>query len=853
MRCPSKFAPAFTMKRSKTFRSRTCLIFIALAVFAARAYSRPPTQDLKGEVVGAKDLPIAGAICTLRGPGLPEAGIAVVTGEKGGFNYPGLPPGQYDLACTAVDHLPVLQKALEITADTAPTLRIALPDAEKLKQTIEVHETATAIPPESAPSGRISSPQLLSLPLVEQEFKASLPLVPGVVRTPDGKINVKGAVENQGMLLVDSMEMVDPVTGSYSIDMPLDAVESVSVFKTPYRADFGHFSGGLTSVTTKPPSNQWHLELNDLIPTPRIETGQIVGLADNSHRLRFTGPLLRDRLSMGESFAYVMNQIPVRGLPWPHNQTKKQGFNSFTDFQYIFSPQHLTTVNVHLFPLRRQYANINSLTPQTASSDYGQRGVSIGVTDRYLFASGGVLTSLAQYMDFSSYGHGQGIAAMQVTPEGWGGNFFNAFTRTSNQGEAQETFQYPHKTWHGQHELKIGGDGVFRTFRGTSQSSPVNILRADGSLAETIDFTGAGLLGATDSEVGVFAQDHWSLNDHLAVDLGLRFSGQSLGKKAALAPRVGIVFAPGANGKTILRGGIGVFYDRSPLLANSFTDNPNRVLTLFDAEENPLGPPVMLQNAYARYNGQQFQILPPGSDLGSTPFNLTWNVEANRELLPHVVMRLDYLASQTYDQFIVGPEQVPGTSPQLLLTNHGGSNYGEFEATVRVRPRESADINISYVHSQARGDLNTLSTVFVPFEEPVIRTNFYADLPSNVPDRLVAWGVFKIPWKITASPVLDLHTGFPYSAVDDLQNYVGQPDSLRFPTLLSLDMKLSKDFRLSFIPWLKTHKFRGALGLYNITNHLNPRDVYNNVTSPNYGHFAGPQHFSIATFLDLVY
>jgi hypothetical protein len=187
------------------------------------------------------------------------------------------------------------------------------------------------------------------------------------------------------------------------------------------------------------------------------------------------------------------------------------------------------------------------------------------------------------------------------------------------------------------------------------------------------------------------------------------------------------------------------------------------------------------------------------------------------------------------------------------MSNNGGSRYHEFESTVRLRPSDRADLNISYVHSLARGDLNALSQVFVPFEQPIIRPGVYADLPSNVPDRLVTWGRFKIPWKITASPVLDWHTGFPYSAVDQLQNYVGQPNGHRFPTLMAIDLKLSKDFRIPFLPWLRNHRIRGALAVYNLTNHTNPRDVYNNVTSPNFGHFVGLQHRMFDTDLDVIY
>ena len=187
------------------------------------------------------------------------------------------------------------------------------------------------------------------------------------------------------------------------------------------------------------------------------------------------------------------------------------------------------------------------------------------------------------------------------------------------------------------------------------------------------------------------------------------------------------------------------------------------------------------------------------------------------------------------------------------MTNTGGSRYQEFESTVRYRTSKYADMNFSYVHSSARGDLNILSQVYVPFEEPVIRPNFFSALNSDVPDRFLTWGQFQLPWKITASPVLDVHTGYPYSAVDVLQNYVGQPNSLRLPTFLSFDLKLSKDFRIPFLPWVRNHTLRGAVGIYNVTNHLNPRDVYNNVTSPYFGHFAGPQHRTFEPFLDLEY
>ncbi len=829
------------------------LLVVLNAPLLARG-APPETQVLRGEVVDQKNAPIAGAVCTLAGPTLPEQGRPVTTGERGNFEFTGLIPGSYQLTCAAVGYEPVGQNDIPVTETQAPTLQVTLPAEVIVRQKVEVTAQAPKATMETAaPPAIISSQQLRSLPLVQQRFKAALPLVPGVVRTPDGRIAIKGAIENQGTLLVDSAETVDPVTGSFSIDVPIDAVESVDVFKSAYQAEYGRFSGGLTTVQTKAPSNRWDFELNDFIPTPRIRSGQVVGIQDDTPRIYFTGPLWRDKLTFSESFMYVFSRQPVRGLAWPNNETRKQGFDSFTDFFFVFSPQHLASFNVKVFPERRQFDNINSLIPQTASSDYGQSGYSLGAHDHYLFTGGGILTTLVQFTQFDSYSHGQGSQDMLVTPNGWLGNFFNAWTRSSTQQQVQQSYQFARKEWHGRHGFKVGGDIVHRSYTGTSLSHPAQLLRADGSLAGQIDFAPAGQLGTQDTELAGFVGDHWAFNDHLALDYGLRLSGQTLGESAAISPRSGFVFSPGQRGRTIFRGGVGVFYDRLPLLAGDFTQNPTRQVTLFDTQGAPLGPPIVYRNLYAKFDEKGNETVPSGQELGSTPYNVTWNAEFDQELRPNVIARISYLSSRTHNEFTVDPQILSPNDAVLLLSNRGGSRYHELEATLRVRPSEKANINISYVNSRARGDLNTLSSVYVPYEGPVIRPNSIATLPTNVPHRLVAWGRFKVPWKVTVSPLLDWHSGFPYSTFDVLQNYVGSPNSRRFPAFLSLDLQVTKDSRIPLLPWVRNHTVRSSIRAYNLTNHGNFRDVYNNVASPLFGDYAGIQHRFFALGVDIVY
>jgi hypothetical protein len=441
---------------------------------------------------------------------------------------------------------------------------------------------------------------------------------------------------------------------------------------------------------------------------------------------------------------------------------------------------------------------------------------------------------------------------LQITPTGWEGNFFNLWTRSSSQQEAQESYLFPRKHWLGQHDFKVGGDVVHRLYNGTSVSHPVQLLRADHSLAEEIDFGPAGLLATSDTEFAGYAGDHWNFNDHISIDYGLRLSGQTLGAPIAISPRGGFVFSPGRKGRTIFRGGAGVFYDRLPLLAGDFTQNPTRQVTLFDTNGVAIAPTVVYSPFYEEFapNGK---IVPSGTQLGSTPYNITWNTEVDQEIRPDIIARVSYLASRTFNEFTVNPEVLSPTSGLLLLSNLGGSRYREFEATLRVRPSDKADFNISYVNSLARGDLNTMAAVYVPYEQPVIEPNLFGTLPTNVPDRVVTWGRFKLPRKFIISPLLDWHSGFPFSTFDDLQQYVGSPNSRRFPAFLSLDMRGSEDFRVPFIPWVSRHMLRGSLSIFNVTNHGNYRDVYNTVTSPYFGSYAGFQHRFYSLSLDIVY
>jgi hypothetical protein len=140
------------------------------------------------------------------------------------------------------------------------------------------------------------------------------------------------------------------------------------------------------------------------------------------------------------------------------------------------------------------------------------------------------------------------------------------------------------------------------------------------------------------------------------------------------------------------------------------------------------------------------------------------------------------------------------------------------------------------VHSRAYGELNDYNRFFGNSPYPLIRANQYGPQSSDAPDRGLFWDVIGLPHKLDFVPILDVHTGFPYSRLDDNWNFIGKENEAgRFPTFVALDTKFQYPVDFTF------HKhriqFRFGVTVYNVLNYGNPRDVQENFASPNYGKF----------------
>ena len=126
------------------------------------------------------------------------------------------------------------------------------------------------------------------------------------------------------------------------------------------------------------------------------------------------------------------------------------------------------------------------------------------------------------------------------------------------------------------------------------------------------------------------------------------------------------------------------------------------------------------------------------------------------------------------------------------------------------------------------------------FRNPIIRANEYNLIATDVRHRLLVRGTIGIPGGWDVAPVLELRSGFPWSAVDEFHDYVGPRSRAgRLPAVRTLDLSITRPWRF------KSRRFRAGLKLYSLFGPSAERDIQSNITSPFYGTAYNPVERSI--------
>ncbi|MBO0721890.1 MAG: TonB-dependent receptor, partial [Blastocatellia bacterium] len=815
----------YRLKGIKVLRLALSLLLISTIAFAQsqpRTQIRIIIQDDSGNAI-----PSATAQIKLNG----NIVSTVTTDAKGEAASENLAPGTYEVSVTQEGFEPSAQGGIAVVTGQTVEVKFVLVQKIQLKEEVNVSASANAAPEQtSSPPASLGRETIRNVLGNDAETVTdALPLIPGVVRSPQGEIKISGTGENRSAFIVNSADVTDPATGQFGMTVPVDIVESVSVFKTPYLAQYGRFTAGVVSVETKRGGDKWNFELNDPLPEFRILNGHLRGLRTATPRVVFNGPLIKNKLYLSQGSEYTIKKHPVQTLEYPNKETKTESINSFTQLDYIFKDTHTLTGTFHFAPRKDEWVNLDFFNRRPVTPNWRGRDYTGTLIDR-LSLGQNLVESTVAVKRYTVDVWAQGTDDMVLTPTGNQGNYFSQQARDATRVEWLETFSVKPLHGVGVHNLKLGSVIARTTNDGEFIARPVDIQDINGNLLRRIQFVGGQPFDLDDFETYFFGQDHWNVTPKLSLDVGLRFERQGITNTYRIAPRTGIAFAPFANQKTVFRAGFGYFYDRVPLSVYAFPTYPEQLITTFGPGGAIIDGPRLFANITDTEERSNNPLIGGGARIGNfAPSSETWNFEVEHTFSQHLRLRTNYLNSKSTGIVIVDPRVVNGQDA-LVLGGAGQSRYRQFEVTGRVTWNENKQqIFASYVRSNSKGDVNEFNTYIGNFPFPLVRPNQFARLSADLPNRYLTWGTFELPWKLRYSPILEYRNGFPFSSYDQLQNYVGDVNSKRFPNFYSFDSRISRDFQVN-----PKYALRFTLKGFNLTNHFNPVDVYRNVTDPRF-------------------
>jgi hypothetical protein len=800
------------------------LLLLCVTVFLCRAQSvAAQTPITAGQVQGTAFIQdstgqsfIANAKVTLQGMTLT---MGTQTDQNGKFEFRSVRPGTYSIEAVTSGLLATqvvtveAGEAAEISLELKPTIV-----QESVTVTAAASESPTASP---SPSGTVDASTLKNAPNIDERAESILPTLPGVVRGPDGRINIKGARNTQSGALVNSANATDPATGSPGISVPIDVVSSVQVISNPYDPQYGKLTGAVSTLETKTSDFEaFHASIQNFLPRARVREGTVYGVGAATPRVTFTGPLWADHVAFTQSLEYRFVRTPVNSLPPFQRDTTLASFNSYTQLDFNLSPKQTATFSAAVYPQRLQYMGLNTFTPQPSTSDYHQRGYQLYGQHRYLTGNESALTSQFSYKTFDVDITPAGSGPYQLLIETTEGGFFNSQKRRASRFDWEETYQFAPRHFLGTHQLHVGLEYAHSNYSGEQSFFPVTIQGAAGTAIERINFSAGSPYEVSQQEVTWFAADRWSVSQRLLLDVGLRFDSDTVTSSAHAAPRAGFQLALNGSGRTMLRGGIGEFYDRVPLMIPSFRWFPDRTVFLLD----PAGQ-VTDSTAYSnRIIGGLHN-----------PRSTAWNLALSQTVSSRLLLQVGYEQRNTARDFVVSSTNGPAGVGLITVSNTGSQSYKELQVTGRYHFGKQV-LTASYVRSRAYGDLNDFFQFFGNSAKPVIQPNGQGRLPFDAPNRFLLSGEFHGPLKLIFIPVYDLHTGFPYSVQNEFREYVGPRNTRHYPQFSSFDLQVSRPLSIP-LGGDRRLKTRVGLAVFNLFNQFNPRDVQNIEESARFGGF----------------
>lgn len=760
-------------------------------------------------------------------------------------------------------------------------------------------------------------------------------------------VALNGGIGRNVNYTIDGGDNTDDTIGGALQNYNLEAVQEFTIQTQSYKAEFGRSTGGVLSVVTKTGTNEISGSVYGFFRDDSLNSRTTS--EDNADRdkqeyqrsqygLSFGGPIVRDKAhffltveNTDRDTSFVVN---TRGV-FP--ELDGQAFAIPYEDVLVTAKATMDLSSRQFLQARfgyQQYKDVYSASPLstpdnlgTLNSDYYSlllgHNAQIGPTmfNELLF----------QWSDFENNILPQSTEPTMIFANGVtaGQNVNTPQTTIQEKFQIKDDFSFSRNLWGRPHDFKVGfnylneptlggslsaGTTGQYTFTGNSTTSPVRQIQY---------FGGQFQFDTPVDQYSFYVQDDWSVTDHLTVNLGLRYdfwdgfdldqrsnpiwqtlSSQTTyndgylqdfqgGKGGVLendddnwGPRLGFAYDVKGDGRHIVRGGWGIYYDfpytNATILFPTAAVQSNYGLAYFYVDNTGI------KNADGTF-WQPGQPLPPNqlpsssvfppnevaSPTLATPKSTQASVGYAMELTNWLGIGIDFVSIEYRDipfRFRANPF-VPGTTTRRfsqfgnfrIWSGEGEADYEGVNLSVRARTSQNFELQGFYTYSEATGnilagadefritaaghqpDLSAVPDQSVNPLDPNCDRCF-GPLNTDAKHRLTLSGVYNAPWDITVATVVRYRSGFPYTEwagrdlngdgyAFDLPDDVPHVNSRRGSSFSQVDLRLAKTFAVG-----TDYSVEIIAEGFNVFNDDNPARYVGNRAANNFGQptvFAG--------------
>ena len=827
--------------------------------------------DASEEQATSRAAAVSGSVLDPSGAAIAKARVSLLASENksvaqattdssGSFHFEQIPPGNYTLDFQA-----------EGFRETRVNLSIGNKRQNPIRVTMQIavlSESVTVGTENSAPLVSIETSENQNANTIDRNALDRVPVFDQDYITTMSRFLDDNATGTNGVtLVVNGIEANGPgVTPS--------AVQEVKINNNPYSARFARPGRARLEIVTKSGTPTYHGSLNFLFRDSVFDATNAFAIVKPPERRQYyegsvTGPIGHSKhtsflLALDEDLQDQQAVIDSTALA----AAESLGFGNIA--QTVANPTH------HFFGSGRVFHDFSNGDQFWIGYSYEHRSVENQNVGGTILPSAGTNTHFLEHEinvsdlhQFSPHwlnqlrflvGHyDNSVSSINSDPQL---AVSGLFTADGAQADSRRTEYHFDGTdfatyANGKHQLSFGIDIPDISRRGLD-----DFTNREGTytFASSADFsaglpttylvqTGQGHVVFLEKVISGFIEDNVRLKPNFSLYLGVRYYWQNYfhDDPKNFAPRISFAYAPAAGGKTVIRGGAGMFYDRtgpSPIGDLLHFNGVNLLRFIADQPlvSYPINPAVLGQVPTS------VVMLDPHSRI---PYQIQYSIGVERQVTAKSTFSAGYIGNRGIDSFrsidanapisgnVVRPN--PALGQVREIQSEGYLKGNALELTFRGKPSKYFAGQVQYTLS--RTDNNTSGITFFPANS----SNPGADWGRSDNDRLHKFDLLASsqPTRFfTFGAALSLYSGKPVNITTGADNnhdgiINDRPagvarNTMAGPGTINLDLNLSHDFPLSK---RKEEKkiLSVALNSFNVLNHPNYLTYIGTISSPLFG------------------